>query len=501
MKYLRRALILPLALLVSVGCDAFGEAMNSHTDVVARAAGKELRVEEAAELLAASPQVPAEPQIVGVLANLWVDYILLATAAEDDPDLAGIDLDVLVKPAREELLVSRLRERVITIDTAFTDEQLAQRWASEGPGAEIRARHILLRVPGEATDAQRDSVRALAGELRQRAVGGADFAALATEYSQDPGSAQRGGDLGFFGRGRMVAPFDEAAFQLEAGEISEVVETPFGYHVIRMEERRQAELGEQREQFRGFLAQRAVQEAENSYVDSLTLAANMEIAEGGREVVREIGGRPETRLRGRAAQREIASYQGGELTAGEFAEFVRTLPPQAQNAFPTATDEQVDGVIEQIVRRELLLNEAQEMGVTVSETEQDSIRTNSRQAVRQLVQGAGFGSPAGEPAQNIPIEARVKTLLQGAIAGTGPLVPLGPLGTALRDAYSPEVNQASFGEVVARMEEIRASQPAPPAPAGAPGAGVPGPAGVPGAVPPPAGQQQPPVMTPPAGQP
>jgi hypothetical protein len=78
---------------------------------------------------------------------------------------------------------------------------------------------------------------ALANELRERILAGEDFAALAAAYSDDPGSAANGGDLGWFGRGRMVAPFEDAAFSLEVGEVSEPVKTDFGYHLIKVTEK------------------------------------------------------------------------------------------------------------------------------------------------------------------------------------------------------------------------------------------------------------------------
>jgi parvulin-like peptidyl-prolyl isomerase len=132
---------------------------------------------------------------------------------------------------------------------------------------QVQARHILLRVstpeptpepPGEGTPTPeptltptplpegfptpeptptpRDDVAtlALANELRQRIVDGEDFATLAQEYSDDTSSAVNGGDLGWFGRGAMVAPFDEAAFGLEIGQVSEPVKTDFGYHLIEV---------------------------------------------------------------------------------------------------------------------------------------------------------------------------------------------------------------------------------------------------------------------------
>ena len=100
---------------------------------------------------------------------------------------------------------------------------------------QINASHILLMYAGSersrATRSQEEAqtqIAAIAGELD----GGADFAALAREHS-DCGSAQAGGDLGAFGRGQMVKAFEDAAFALNVGETSAVVETPFGYHIIR----------------------------------------------------------------------------------------------------------------------------------------------------------------------------------------------------------------------------------------------------------------------------
>ena len=86
-------------------------------------------------------------------------------------------------------------------------------------------------TPGPRDDAE---TLALAQEIRQRLADGEEFAALAAEYSDDPGSAANGGDLGWFGRGRMVAPFEEAAFALAVNEISEPVKTDFGYHIIEV---------------------------------------------------------------------------------------------------------------------------------------------------------------------------------------------------------------------------------------------------------------------------
>jgi peptidyl-prolyl cis-trans isomerase SurA len=105
-----------------------------------------------------------------------------------------------------------------------------------GP-TEIGARHILIGYQGAQRAAptvtrSRQEAQALAQDIRQKVLAGADWDALWREYSNEPGGRQ-GGDLGIFGRGQMVPAFEFAAFALSIGETSEVVETPFGFHVIQ----------------------------------------------------------------------------------------------------------------------------------------------------------------------------------------------------------------------------------------------------------------------------
>jgi peptidyl-prolyl cis-trans isomerase D len=98
---------------------------------------------------------------------------------------------------------------------------------------ERRARHILIAVDASRTD---DAAKALADEIAGKLAGGADFAALAAQYSGDSGSAGRGGDLGFAARGNYVEAFDKALFGLKPGETSAPVKTEFGYHIIRLDD-------------------------------------------------------------------------------------------------------------------------------------------------------------------------------------------------------------------------------------------------------------------------
>jgi hypothetical protein len=110
----------------------------------------------------------------------------------------------------------------------------------EGP-AEIGARHILISYRGAMRAAPyikrtKEEAAELANQLREQAVSGTDFTVLAEENSDDPGSAAQGGSLGQFSRAEMVPEFSNAAFVLEIGGVSEVVESPFGFHIIQRTE-------------------------------------------------------------------------------------------------------------------------------------------------------------------------------------------------------------------------------------------------------------------------
>lgn len=105
---------------------------------------------------------------------------------------------------------------------------------------QVKAAHILIRVSADADQATRTKKRKLAEKVLAQAKEGKDFATLARTYSDDPGSAAKGGDLGYFGRGGMVKPFEKAVFAMKPGEISDLVETQFGFHIIKLQEHTEA---------------------------------------------------------------------------------------------------------------------------------------------------------------------------------------------------------------------------------------------------------------------
>jgi peptidyl-prolyl cis-trans isomerase C len=105
---------------------------------------------------------------------------------------------------------------------------------------QVKARHILIQVPKETSDEDKKKLKEKADEVRKKVKAGEDFAKLAGDSSDDPGTKSKGGELGFFSKGSMVPAFEQAAFSLKPGEVSELVETEFGFHVIKVDEKKEA---------------------------------------------------------------------------------------------------------------------------------------------------------------------------------------------------------------------------------------------------------------------
>jgi peptidyl-prolyl cis-trans isomerase C len=163
------------------------------------------------------------------LLSFVIDLTLAAKAAEQRNIQGGPDFARKLAYYRNKLLVETLlnTETTSRVTEAEMRRIYDEQRARITPEEEVRARHILVENEDEA--------KAIIAQLR----GGADFAAIAKEKSKDPGGRD-GGDLGFFTKGQMVPEFAEAAFAMQAGQLSETpVKTQFGWHIIKVEERRQ----------------------------------------------------------------------------------------------------------------------------------------------------------------------------------------------------------------------------------------------------------------------
>lgn len=225
--------------------------------VLARVNGKPITERDltlAAEELNDRLPAMADAQRRDYLVGYLIDIRLGADAAEaakmaDSPSFAQ-----RLAYARDKVLVDEYLAKVA--EDAATEEAGRKLYEETvknlPPEEEVRARHIL--VPDEAT------AKSLAARLKK----GEDFVMLAGEYSKDPGSAKEGGDLGYFTRDRMVPEFAEVAFKLEPGKVSDPVKSQFGWHIIKVEDKRNKPMptyDEVKDQIKTFLIQKAQQEA------------------------------------------------------------------------------------------------------------------------------------------------------------------------------------------------------------------------------------------------
>lgn len=195
-----------------------------------------------------------------------------------------VTLEKLRDEARTRMSVSKVVEAEVApkvsvppADISSFYEQNKERFKEP---ESVRASHILIRVPENADEAATNKAKTEADDLLKQARAGADFAKLATEHSQDPGSATKGGELSFFAKGQMVPEFEAAAFALKAGELSGVVKTQFGFHIIKLHERRAERivpLTEAQAQISQYMSQMQRQEKTDAFVNQLRAKAKIEI--------------------------------------------------------------------------------------------------------------------------------------------------------------------------------------------------------------------------------
>jgi peptidyl-prolyl cis-trans isomerase D len=244
-----------------------------------RSVREQLVIAKVNSLLAASVQIPdadVEKAYRDQSERAQIKYLLLQGtrfAAQVQPTPAELqdyfaahkdDFRLPVQRVVSYLLVDSVRLRAkMQVEPAEVERYFNEHAAEYAREEQVHARHILVKVGGEKTAEQ---AKAALESARRRIAGGEDFAKVAAELSDDPGSKTRGGDLGFFGRGRMIKEFEEAAFSAQPNELVGPIQTSFGFHLIQVLEHRaggQRPLAEVEAQVKSRLAgERADQAAE-----------------------------------------------------------------------------------------------------------------------------------------------------------------------------------------------------------------------------------------------
>ncbi len=454
-----------VAVLALLGLVAACDSGSPGDRVVANAGDHEFTVQDVVDLLAGQ-QFPNEAEVVEAVAHLCVDYTLVALAAQADPQLDNVDLGPVLRPQFEAEIIQLYRDATVQVDTVLDDESLQALWDRAPLDHRVRARHILLSLPSQATPQQRDSVFDDMGAIIRRIEGGESFESVASEVSQDVGTRDQGGDLGWFGRGDMVKPFEEAAFALRLGELSPVVQTPFGLHLIRVDEREAPSFETARDDFRAQVIAERRRAADSTFLATAEADADASVMTGSADVLRELGNELWRPLNRRAAGRTLVDYSGGEITAGDVQEFIRTQGPEFAGQIQRAEDEPLEDLLLALARDRMLVERATADGIEVDSARRDSLITRTR---TQLIGAADLlGIRTITPIENESpegaLDRTIHTIIRGVLEGTINEIPLGVVTSGLRSDYDGEVLTAGVLSALARLEEVRGVQGAPPLP-------------------------------------
>ena len=451
-----RKLALPLAAVVFVtACDGLKDALTAHTDVAARVEKNELTVTRMGDLLGNTTlQIAASREVGTILTDLWTSYQLLGVASArrdslNDPKL--IDEATLGITA-----TSRLRRFMEKKSAEFKADSASEATYVQAQYDMFVARHILFAVPGGATQQQKDSVRRVAEGVRARATS-ANFGDLARRFSADPGSKERGGELGPFRRGDMVGPFGDAVAALKPGEISPLVETSFGYHIVQ-----RSTYADARQAFGEAVRGYSMQKAESTFYANVDKGSNLTVKSNAatiaKNAARDLGAN-------RRSDDVLATYKGGELTVGRFVTWVESCPQaRIANQMQQAPDSIVREFVKSIARQEVMLKMADSAGVTVDTAEQARVQADFRQLVQQLWMNLGIDPASLDSARSVPererlVATRVDAYLERIMAGqANPVTVPAPVQFVLMNKYESKIFPAGIDRAVERAKKLRAAQ-------------------------------------------
>jgi parvulin-like peptidyl-prolyl isomerase len=372
-----RALVL-LALVALAACGR-GE---DESETVARVGDEEITVEDVAGYMQRA-NYGANLSDVERAVNEMIDAHLALDRARDRYTPAPVE-SLQMAEWRNTLLVNQFREDVIWKDIQIDDAEL-QKWYDENVGEQVTVDHILIRAqsapaaggteagaPTSGAEAEKQAAKREADSLLVALRDGADFAEVARTHSDDASSAQQGGRMQPFGRGQMVAPFEQAAFETPVGEFASVVESQFGYHILKVVERAKPPLEDIRENIEEQLARPMQSEAEDRYVTNIMETSRLEFRESNIDSLIRIldEQRPPE---GAERELELATFEGGHITLGEIWGLYEVLPPGNKGAIEQLDQTGFVQALATMIQQKILLARAEASGVELDSLRQSQL--------------------------------------------------------------------------------------------------------------------------------
>ena len=427
------------------GCDKFA----ARSDVAALVGTHELSAARVAEIMGKSGGGPTI-QAAEFISNLWLDYSLFAQAvAKNDIKTDSASVEKVLWPtyasARARLWQDSVRARRSTLSPTAVDS------AYNGNDARI-VQHIIL-MPAGQTVADTATAKKQADDALAKLRGGADFGQLAAQISGD-GSKNDQGFLPFGPRGQFVKEFDDVAWNLKPGEMSGVVKSQFGFHIIR-----RPTLDEARTRIKAKLAEQTAGKTDSAYIAELVKAYNIKVASGGPAAMKAAAAYPED---SRKSSRTLVSIKGGDLTMADFVKWTAMFPLQAKMQIRNANDSLLNEFAKDLAVRTLMVKAADSAGLQMQPQMRQFALMRYSQSIEQLRTELGLGVPELGAESKLAAADKSKLASDKVEQFFGRLldgkaqmqVVLPELGDHLRATGGGKVNQAG----VARAVELATAQ-------------------------------------------
>jgi hypothetical protein len=457
--------------LTIAACDGLKSAFSAHVDVVARAEKEELSVNQFAEMLGKS-RVPLQKNIAENVAQLWVSYHLLGKAAAhndtlNDPKLIDNAMWAALQQQRLQKLSQKLDSTQPPIDTS----NMAEKYANSEEF--FAARHILFMFPNQDST-KADSVRRKAESVRVQ-VNAKNFADMAKKHSQD-GSAANGGDLGLFPAGQMVGSFEQGVRALKPGEVSGLVRSQFGYHIIK-----RSEYAEVKDLFNQAYVGKRKESVNTEYVAKVQEAAGINIKPNAGKNLKELAADFEGHRNDRTV---IATSKTGNLTVARVAQWLNGFPQldQIRVQMQQAPDTILNSFAKQLATQEVLLEKADSAKVQLDSAQLADVRNAFKSLVMNTWAGLGVmpnamgDSLKTSAAREAEAAKRVNEYVQKLLRQEAAFVDVPHvLASALREKYEGKVNSTAIDRAITEAQKIRsqADSSRPPSAVPMPGATVP----------------------------
>ncbi len=419
MKRLALVVVAVGAMSQFVGCNS--GALSAHADTVAKAGSQELTVKKLADLLGAS-KVPLRKDVVRVVADLWVNYQLLAKAGATGDSLN--DSKALDSALWAPIANARARKFFEVVSKGFAAAPTADGETRYNSGEVLAASHILFRVPEKgATPELAQQLRNRADSLR-KVVTTANFSQLATRFSMDPGSAAQGGALGAFPKGMMAPEFETALRAIKPGEVSPVIQTRFGFHIIY-----RPMYAAVTANVASLLQQSGAAMAESTYWAGLERANSVTVKADAPKMARDIVGDLDAY---RNSGMVVGTSKRGDFTARQLVRWIDAYPPE-QGLIPqiqNAPDTIIPTLVKNFMRNELFLAQADSAKVDLTPEEKSQIRAEFRTLVMNAWTQLGVApnqladSAKTPAAREVIASTRVNNFLEQMLTKDGAFVPV-----------------------------------------------------------------------------